>query len=194
VLTVPVLCWSTFSRQRPASFAFAVIALTAAAAPFGVSIALILAWYRLNFANPILDALICAQAGRIPAMFPVTGCLVGAVCRVACGQLLGESLVSRILNFPHGSPQFFNASGASLPCRQPSGILLFLAASQQTARLYPRPTTSGRLDRKRGDVSLLDRVFEQLGIPAASRGIECGSHHSGRLRRSYLFSYSFAGD
>src|SRR6516225_12265955 len=30
---LPVLCWSTFSRHMPASFAFAVRALTAAAAP-----------------------------------------------------------------------------------------------------------------------------------------------------------------
>jgi hypothetical protein len=62
--------------------------------------------YRLNFANPILDALICAQSSRIPAMFPVAGRLVSGVCGIARSQLLGESLVSRILNFPHGSPQF----------------------------------------------------------------------------------------
>jgi hypothetical protein len=37
VLTVPVLCWSIFSRHRPANLAFAVMALTAAAAPFADS-------------------------------------------------------------------------------------------------------------------------------------------------------------
>jgi hypothetical protein len=85
---------------------------------------------------------------------------------LALSHAPAQCFVSRILNFPMVHLSFFNASGASLPCREPSGVSLFLPASQETARLGQRPTTLGRLGRKQGYVSVPDRVFEQLGIPA----------------------------
>jgi hypothetical protein len=58
VLTVPVLCWSIFSRHRPASLAFAVIALTAAA---------FLGFHRLDSRLfRFLEALYCDRSPLCP--------------------------------------------------------------------------------------------------------------------------------
>jgi hypothetical protein len=61
----------------------------------------------LDFSHSILDALICAQSSGVSAMLPIASCLVSGVRRIARSQLLGESLVSSIAQFPHQTlPQF----------------------------------------------------------------------------------------